>query len=184
MAKKKEEEELVVDYINIPKDRVAVLIGKRGEVKRRVQRETKVKIEIDSESGEVAVTRNLAGDPLAAMKAADIIKAIARGFSPQKAFKLTSDNVYLEIIDLTEYVGDAPRALERVKSRIIGREGKARSYISRLTNTDIVIYGKTVAVLGGAEEVNIAKEALFKLIEGLPHNVVFRFVERRHRSLL
>ena len=85
------------------------------------------------------------------MTALDIIKAIARGFNPQKAYKLWSPNVYLETIDLTEFLGPSSKSLERVRARIIGREGKVRNYMARLTSTDIVIYGKTVSILGEAD---------------------------------
>ena len=169
----------ITDYVLIPKERIAVLIGKQGKVKRDIERKGKVAIDIDSESGEVAVTRKLSKDPSMALVALDVIKAVARGFSPQKAYKLWTPNIYLETIDLTEFLGPSAKALERVRARLIGREGKVRNYIARLTSVDIVIYGKTVSILGESDNVGLAKEALFKLIEGLPHNAVFRFLESR-----
>ena len=168
-----------IDYVLVPKERVAVLIGKGGTVKKDIEKRGKVSIAIDSESGEVSVTRKLTKDALPAMTALDIIKAIARGFNPQKAYKLWSPNVYLETIDLTEFLGPSSKSLERVRARIIGREGKVRNYMARLTSTDIVIYGKTVSILGEAENVGLAKEAVFKIIDGLPHNAVFRFLESK-----
>jgi len=167
------------DYVLIPKERIAVLIGKGGKVKKDIEKKGKVAIVIDSESGEVSVTRKLEKDALPAMISLDIIKAIARGFSPQKAYKLWSPNTYLETIDLTEFLGPSSKSLERVRARIIGREGKVRNYIARLTSTDIVIYGKTVSILGEADNAGLAKEAVFKIIDGLPHNAVFRFLESR-----
>lgn len=167
------------DYVLIPKERIAVLIGKAGEVKKEIEKHGKVSMVIDSESGEVAVTRKLAKDPSNALMALDIIKAIARGFNPQKAYKLWSPNIYLETIDLTEFLGSSGKSLERVRARIIGREGKVRNYMSRLTSTDIVIYGKTVSILGEAENVGLAKEAVFKIVDGLPHNAVFKFLESK-----
>ncbi len=171
----------VVDYINIPKERIAVLLGKKGVTKRRIQKECGVKITVDSESGEVQVVRKTdVEDPLLSLKAMEIVRAIARGFSPQKAFKLLLPNIYIEIIELPELVSD--KHLPRVRGRIIGEGGKSREYISRLTSTDIVIYGKTVGIIGDEEAVNIAKEAIIKLIEGSPHPTVFRFVERHKQK--
>ncbi len=167
------------DYVLIPKERIAVLIGKAGSVRKGIEKRGKVTIVIDSESGEVAVTRKLTKDPSNALIAMDIIRAVARGFSPQKAYKLWSPNIYLETIDLTEFLGSSGKALERVRARLIGREGKVRNYIARLTSVDIVIYGKTVSILGEADNVGLAKEAMFKIIEGLPHNAVFKFLESR-----
>jgi ribosomal RNA assembly protein len=166
----------IVDCILIPKERIAVLIGVKGKVRKEIEKRGGVKIEIDSESGEVAVTRDLKKDPVPAMIALDVVRAVARGFSPQKAYKLWQPNIYLETLDLSEFLGSG-KALDRVRARIIGREGKVRGYMSRLTTTDIVIYGKTVSILGGPENVNLAKEAVLKIIDGLPHNAVFKFLE-------
>jgi ribosomal RNA assembly protein len=175
-------EEGIAECFGVPQDRIAALIGKRGETRRKIERETGVKVEIDSETGEVSVIRFPDKDAVLGLKAVDIIKAIARGFTPQKAFKLLSDNIYLEIIDLSEAVGDSPRTMKRVRSRIIGTDGKARKYISRLASVDIVVYGKTVGILGDADGINLAKDAILKIVEGLPHSAVFRSLESRSRS--
>jgi ribosomal RNA assembly protein len=170
----------VVDYINIPRERIAVLLGKKGVVKKRIEKECDVKIKVDSESGGVEIIRKTASkDPILSLAASEIVRAIARGFAPQKAFKLLLPDIYVEIIDLPELISN--KNLPRVRGRIIGEEGKAREYISRLTGTDIVIYGKTVGIIGDEESVRIAKDAILKLIGGSPHPTVFRFVER-HRK--
>ncbi|NYZ80040.1 RNA-processing protein [Candidatus Micrarchaeota archaeon] len=164
--------------INIPRERIAVLIGPNGSVKKKLEKETGVKITVDSKTGEVEVVRPVdVEDQLTAIKSEDVIRAIARGFSPQKAFKLLLPEYYLEIIDLTEHVTD--KSLERVRSRLIGREGKSRSFVSRMSSAEIVIYGKTVSIVGDAENVDLAKQAVMKIIHGLPHSAVFRFLERK-----
>lgn len=169
--------EKFADIINIPKERIAVLVGKNGEIRRKIEKETGVKIHIDSKSGEVEIIRGKSKDPLLELKALDIIKAIARGFAPQKAFKLLLPNIYVEIISLTEYVSD--KNLNRIRARIIGKSGKAREHLSHLTDTDIVIYGKTVGIIGDEEEVNLAREAILKLIQGSSHSTVYRLLERK-----
>ena len=165
------------DVINIPRERVAVLIGPKGTVKRRIEKETGVKLNIDSANGQVEIVRYFdAKDQVAALKASDIVKAIARGFPPSKAIKLLSPDVYFELVDLTEFARE--KSLERVRSRIIGKEGKSRSYIMKMTGTEIVIYGKTVSIIGDVESIQLAKEAITKLIFGSQHSTVFRFLEK------
>ncbi len=170
--------EEVADEIKVPYERIGVIIGKTGEVKKKIEKECGVKLFIDSKSGLVVVERKTdVKDPLKAIKALDIVKAMARGFSPQKAFKLLLPNYYLEIIDLTEYVSD--KSLTRVRSRIIGRKGKAKRFIEAKTNTLISIYGKTVAIIGDAESIELAKEAILKLIKGAKHVTVYRFLQTK-----
>ena len=173
--------EKVTDIVNVPKDRIAVLVGKKGVVKRHIEKKCGVKISVGSKTGDVSVTRKTSGDVLTAIRALDIIKAIAVGFAPKKAFKLLTSNIYLDRIKLTEYVSGA--ALRRTKSRIIGREGYARSYISKLTETEIVIGNKYVAILGGEQNVALAKNAIERLIKGASHRTVFRLVEKKAKEL-
>ena len=165
------------DEIVVPQDRIAVVIGKKGVTKRDIEERTGVKLEVDTKSGEVRVTRFPEGDQLSAIAARNIVMAVACGFSPQKAFKLLSPNVYLEVLDLTEYAGSA-KDLTRLKSRIIGRDGRVRTYISTRTGVDLVIGEKIVGVMGTPDGVNIAIEAIGMILRGSMHTAVFRFLDR------
>ncbi len=169
-----------MDYENeviLPKDRIGVLIGKEGEVKKRIEEETGTKIIVDAKKGVARVIRTDETDPFLGIKAIEIVRAIALGFPPEKAFKLLSPSMYLEVVDLEEISSD----LRRVKSRVIGTQGKARKTIERHTRTDVVIQDKYVGILGDIEGVRIAKEAVLRLAEGSPHSAVYRFLERNKR---
>ncbi len=39
------------EFVRIPKERVAVVIGKKGETKKEIEKRTKTRVEIDSETG-------------------------------------------------------------------------------------------------------------------------------------
>ncbi len=168
------------DLLNIPKDRVAVLIGKKGETKKEIERQTGTKIQISSD-GEVIIRRKMTTSPIKQIKAKEVCKAIARGFSPEKAFKLFKQENYLEVISLTEFVSN--KSLNRVRARIIGREGRVRKLISRATKTEIVIYGKTVSIIGKIKNIELAKNAIIKIIKGAPHSAVFRYLARNKLKL-
>ncbi len=163
----------------IPEDRIGVLIGKEGEVKERIERETGCKVNISSKTG---VVRIQCEDPINFLRVQDVIKAIAHGFNPDTAMKLLQDEMtVLEIIDLTSYV--PPKHLERIKGRIIGKEGKMRKLIEDILNVNISVYGKTVAIIGDAESVAVAREAIMMLVEGAQHSTVQRFLERKRREI-
>ena len=70
--------------IKVPKDRIAVLIGKNGETKKEIEETTHSKINIDSGEGDVVVQGT---DPLMLFSTKNIIKAIARGFNPYDAMR-------------------------------------------------------------------------------------------------
>jgi len=173
-----------MEYVRIPLDRIAVLIGKDGLIKRNLEESTGTRIELDSGSGEVTVTKvQETGDPLSAWVARDVIKAIGRGFSPEKAWRLLEEGQILRVTDLKSQVGRSEKALQRQRSRLIGRHGRTRQIIEETTRTSISIMGKTVSIIGDDEEVAAAQEAVNMIIRGVPHNVVYRFLEKKSREL-
>jgi len=172
-----------MEYIRIPKERIGVLIGKDGWVKKEIEERLGVKIEIDKEGMVIIEKTERAADVLAEWKARDIVKAIARGINPDIALKLARDDYFLEVIDLTEIVGRSRKALIRQKGRIIGTKGKTRRFIEEKTGATLSVYGKSVAIVGKAEELQYAKEAVIMLAEGSPHGVVYRFLERKAKEL-
>ncbi|BAD84989.1 RNA-binding protein, containing KH domain [Thermococcus kodakarensis KOD1] len=173
------------EFVKIPKERIAVLIGKKGQTKKEIERKTKTKIEVDSETGEVFITATEeTDDPLAVWKARDVVMAIGRGFSPERAFRLFNEGETLEVVNLTDIVvGNEKNALPRVRGRIIGRKGRTREIIEEMSGADISVYGKTVAIIGNPIQVEVAKTAVEKLARGSPHGVVYRYLERRKKDL-
>ncbi len=159
----------MIKTVNIPKERIAVLIGEHGHSKKSVEKLTHTKISIKEEI-------NIEGDSLDVLTAESIIKAIGRGFSPDNAIKLASEEIALDIIQLPK------TGLERLRARIIGAKGKARRNLEILTNTNISVYGKTVSIIGSYENVFVAREAVEKLIKGFSHKSVYAFLEAKHQN--
>ncbi|MFN4133864.1 MAG: KH domain-containing protein, partial [Candidatus Hadarchaeales archaeon] len=96
-------------YLRLPKERIGAAVGPDGSVKKEIESRTRARITLDSETGEVKIEGK---DPLGVLKAGEIIKAIARGFSPQRAFRLLQDDQFLDIVDIAEYVGDSRKSIE------------------------------------------------------------------------
>ncbi len=114
---------------------------------------------------------------------ADIVKAIGRGFSPNRAMFLGNEDYGLDIIDLEDYVGESSNAQERIKGRIIGKAGKSRQLIEELTETQISVYGRTVAIIGKVETLPTAREAVLMLIRGSFHKTVYNYLFAYRRQL-
>ena len=172
-------------FMKIPRRRIGVLIGPDGSTKTRIERELSVELEIESETGGVSITlAEGCKDPSVLFVAKDIITAIGRGFPPELAFRLMHEegNV-LEIIDLRLIFGRSESDIRRVKGRIIGTAGKTRGLIEELTEADVCIYGHTIGLIGDAEQVQAAKEAIQMLIRGSQHRTVYRFLYRKRREL-
>jgi len=171
-------------YEKVPLERLGVLIGPNGSVKKEIMEKTRTRLTIDSTTGTVIIepaTPNTTA--LELMKARDIVRAIAYGFSPERAFRLLDEDQVLIVLDLKQYVGDKPNHLQRVVGRIIGEEGKTRRIIEEMTGTYISVYDTYVAIIGDYESANIAKNAIELLIEGRMHSTVYRYIERETYSL-
>ncbi|WP_407415934.1 KH domain-containing protein [Methanobrevibacter sp.] len=172
------------DYLKIPQNRVGALIGKNGDVKKSIEKLTGTILDIDSDDGTVYITpREDMEDPLGVWNANHIVKAIARGFNPEVAMKLIHDDIYLEIIKLTLYVGKSKKALARYKGRIIGANGKTRELITELADVDMAVYGKTVSLIGEMDNILVAKEAIEMILNGSRHKSVYAFLENKKETL-
>jgi ribosomal RNA assembly protein len=169
--------------IRIPKNRIAVLIGPNGAIKRELEKITQTILTIDSKDGLVVVeSTDDSEDPLAVWKARDIAHAIGRGFSPQRAFALLDDDIYLRIVNLEEF-GGTPNQIRRLKGRVIGKGGKTRRNIEELTNTYVAVMGNTVGVIGEVENQQIAVNAIVRLLRGAEHSTVNRYLNAQRRQL-
>ena len=170
------------EHIKVPQDRIGAIIGVEGKIKELLEKKSGAHISVDSESGTVVIDSK-EGDPYKALKASDAIKAIARGFSPEKALKLLDvEDLILDMMDLSK-ISDAPSDLTRIKGRIIGRGGKTREIIESMTGAKISVYGKTIGIIGDAEQIMTVRTALDMLIDGAPHGAVYGYLERRRREI-
>ena len=172
------------DYLKIPQNRIGALIGSNGEVKKSIENITETIIDIDSDDGTVYISpEEDMKDPLGVWNANHIVKAIARGFNPEVALKLVSDDIYLEIIKLPLYIGKSKKALARHKGRIIGKDGKTREIIMEMADVDMAVYGKTVSLIGEMDNIMIAKEAIEMILNGSRHKSVYGFLEHKKETL-
>lgn len=165
--------------LKVPKERIAVIIGEKGEKKRELEESLKVKISVDSEEGDVTLRGK---DALAVFTAREVIKAIARGFNPDIAKQLLKPDYLLEIVSLSDYAGSKDQ-MTRLKGRVIGEGGKSRSTIEELAEVSVVIYGKTISIIGPTENVTAAKRGVDALLSGAPHSTVFRLLEKLRRDM-
>ena len=167
--------------IRIPNDRIAILIGKSGKVKSKIEQLCHVSLEIDGETGEVFITSQDNIEKIQPFKAMEIVIAIGRGFSPENALTLLQGENVLHIIDLREFTGKSKANIERIKGRIIGEGGRARRNMENLSGTHISVYGKTVSIIGDASKLRLAVDAISSISSGSMHGAVYTKLEAANR---
>ena len=171
-------------YIRIPEDRVGVLIGPKGKNRRKIEATFGVTITVDSETGNVEIKVNEDQPDVSVLfMVKNIVQAIGRGFSPMNAMHLQDEEKDIMIIDLEEYVGTSRKAQNRVRGRIIGKEGKSRELLEELTECLVSVYGGTVGLIGPYEMLPVAKEAIEMLVNGSFHKTVWNHLYAYRRKM-
>jgi len=163
----------------IPHERIGAVLGKDGTTKAQIESAFKVKLTVSSDSGTIEVTPSQDNDdPSTILRARDVVTAVGRGFSPDRAMALTDDNTVLDVIDLHELFGKSESDINRVKGRVIGSEGKMRRLLEEMTEAKVSVYGSTISMIGEFESVSAARQAIEMLLKGKQHSSVYKFLRR------
>ncbi|ESP87551.1 KH domain-containing protein [Candidatus Halobonum tyrrellensis] len=170
-----------MQHVKVPQDRIGAVIGEGGETMREIEERADVRLDIDSESGSVAI--DTVGDPVAGMVAPDIVRAIGRGFTPESALSLLEHDLRrFDLIDLASETRNK-NDLQRQKGRLIGENGRTRQLMEELSGAEVVIKGSTLGIIGQSEEVDAVRRAAGMILDGAPHGAVYSFLERKHNEL-
>ncbi len=164
--------------LKIPHERIAVLIGKEGSTKKKIEEEAKATLDIDEE-GNVTISGD---DAMHLFICREIVRAIGRGFNPNVALFLLKTDYVLEILSLRDVAGKSHNTMERLKGRVIGEKGKSRRVIEELTGCHISVYGKTIGIIGEASDVHLAHQAVGMLLQGSMHRTVYKFLEKKNQE--
>lgn len=165
--------------LKISKERIAVLIGKNGETKKQIETETKTKLSIDSDEGDVSLRGK---DAMSLYGAREVVRAVGRGFNPEIALMLLKGDYCLDMISVADYAKNK-NDIMRIKGRVIGSEGKSRRLIEELTETHVSVYGKTISIIGLPEDIAYARRAIESLLKGSTHANVYKLLEKRRRAM-
>jgi ribosomal RNA assembly protein len=157
----------ILEAVLVPEKRINVI--KDGPVKSMIERKLNVTLDFKENLVEIS------GKGVELFQAKSIVKAIARGFSPKRAFRLFDEGESLEIIELE---GFKDNKMKIIKARLIGTRGKTRIIIEKDSGCFMSVYGKTVCLIGKFEQIEIAKEAVKMIVRGSKHSKVYGFLQR------
>jgi ribosomal RNA assembly protein len=167
--------------IRVPNDRIAVLIGKSGNVKLKIEKLCYISLDINGDTGEVLIKSQGNIGKIQPFKAVEIVTAIGRGFSPENALTLLKGENTLHVIDLREFAGKSSANVERIKGRIIGEGGRARRNMENLSGTHISVYGRTVSIIGDSSKLRLAVDAISSISSGSLHGTAYSKLEAANR---
>ena len=170
--------------VRIQLERVAVLIGPKGSTKKKVEELTESQLMVDSKTGDVIITiEEDSEDPVNMWRARDMVKAIGRGFNPQKAYQIKDSSWGFDLIQLRDFVGTSPSSQRQVRSRVIGKNGRTRNIIEQITGAYVSVFGNTIGIICEFSKMKILKDGLVRLINGAKHSTVYKYLEEQMREL-
>ncbi|MFB6209343.1 MAG: pre-rRNA-processing protein PNO1 [Candidatus Nanohaloarchaea archaeon] len=162
--------------LRIPEDRVGVLIGEDGETRQDIEKLTDCELEIEDNLAKIE------GEPIDEMDAFNMVKAIGRGFNPEKAKRLAEKDVILHLIDINDFA-NTENSRDRLKGRVIGRDGETRRHLEKEGNVEISVYGKTIGIIGVAQNIEIVGEVIKQLLNGRSHSSAYNYLEKNRAQI-
>ncbi|MFA5405785.1 MAG: KH domain-containing protein [Candidatus Nanoarchaeia archaeon] len=162
----------------IPKERVGVLVGEEGKIKRLIEKKTNTSLVLHEE--EVII---MGEDSYTAWLCEQVVKAIGRGFNPRIAINLIKEGYAFEVMNIMDYARNQNDKF-RLKSRVIGQGGLVRQRLEQDTNCRIIVFGKTIGVIGPGSEIRTALEAIEMLLKGAQVKTVYKFLEKASKKKL
>ncbi len=165
-------------HLTIKMERVFVKeIRKIKGLKAKIEKAFNVELKITRTHIEVTGKDE---DGFSEYMAGKAIEAIGMNFIPETALLLKNAEYMFEKVDIKDHVKQS--RVTAVKGRTIGRGGKAKLVLERLTNCEIEVKGHYIGIIGKAADVTLAINSIIKLIQGSPHSKVYAFLER-HQQL-
>jgi len=159
----------MIEHVAIPDERIKKLKHGKGW-------ETEIGkfLEVNIELREDVVIEG--DDVFQVLRAKEIFKAYGRGFDFLDCLDLLDDDYVLSVMEMKDFVGKPRDRVTTMKGRVIGEGGSVKRQIEKAANVKVCVYGKTISVIGKAENTRIAEEAIAMILFGSKHNKVYRFL--------
>ena len=141
-------------------------------IKNRKKLEQELNVKITNIGNEVTINSS----PENEYVAEKVIWALDFGFPFSVALLINEQDFMFEVLNIKDYT--RRKDLEKVRARIIGKQGKTLKTLLELTKCHFEIKGNQVGIIGEPEYMRIATEAMISLIRGAKHANVYSFLEK------
>jgi ribosomal RNA assembly protein len=142
--------------------------------KNKLEKELNVKI---TNKGKLFFVEGKGEDEYLALK---VLEAIILDFSVDRALLLRNENIILQTLNIKDLT--KRKDIRAVKSRIIGTRGKTLKNLNHLTDCWISLNDSQVGIIGDAELIENAIQAMTCLIQGSKWGNVYARLEREMKK--
>lgn len=141
-------------------------------IKNKKRLESKLKVKITNRGKEVYVEGKAVDEYTAGL----VIDALNFGFEYSEAIMIKEEDFVFEILHIKDYT--KRHDLERVRARIIGKEGKTKNTLGQLTGCFFQVKDNEVGIIGPGENIENAQNAIISIIQGSKQSNVYAFLEK------
>jgi len=120
----------------------------------------------------------LSGEPEDEYLAEKIIEALEFGFPFSTAMLIKKEDFDFITINIKDCANQ--KNLERVRGRVIGKNGKALKTLSSLSNCSFEIKDNQIGIIGDPDCIKGAEEACKSILKGSKHANVYSYLEKHH----
>ncbi|VVT56300.1 uncharacterized protein SAPINGB_P004944 [Magnusiomyces paraingens] len=161
--------------VRVPPHRLTPLKETWVKIYEPLVNHLKLQVRMDLRKKEVQIrTCKKTTDPGAVQKGEDFLRAFMIGFDIDDAVALLRLNdLYTETFEVKDVKTLTGDHLSRAIGRIAGKDGKTKYAIENATRTRIVLANSKIHILGGFENVKIARETVVSLILGAPPGKIY-----------
>lgn len=161
--------------VSIPPHRMAPLKSTWPKIYPPLVEHLKLQVRMNLKDKAVELRSSaLTTDTGALQKGADFVKAFALGFDVDDAIALLRlDDLYIETFEIKDVKTLTGEHLGRAIGRIAGKDGKTKFAIENTTKTRVVLADQKIHILGGFQNIRMAREAIVSLILGSPPGKVY-----------
>lgn len=105
-----------------------------------------------------------------------VLQAMSFGFSAKQALLLKSEDIAWRKLQIRDFT--RRKNLRDVRGRLIGSEGKTRRTVEEISDCLIMIKNDSVGILGRADAIDAAIQAVINIIRGSKQANAYRYLER------
>lgn len=138
--------------------------------------EKELNVEISNKGKNVFVDGKAENEYLAL----EILDAVNIGFSVDKAFLLKEEDMILQTINIKDLT--KRHDLDRIRGRIIGVDGRTLKTLKTLTKCELALNNNGVGIIGDADEIQDAIQAISSLVMGSKQGNVYSRLERKRKE--
>ena len=154
-----------------------ISVERMRKIKKAVpQIEKKVKVHFTFHKNKISFK----GNELNEFLVEEVVRALEFGFDIEDSLLLLEDDYDLKFINIKEHT--KRKNLHDVRSRVIGRRGKAIRTIENLSDSRMVVQENQIGLIVNSSAVEMTMQAIESLIQGSKHGNIYSYLEKQRSN--